>query len=268
MKRALRMAEISAPILDFQHVTVVRGPRRALDDVNLRVESGEHVAIVGPNGSGKSTLLKTISRELYPLPDPETVCRVFGRDRWNVFELRTLLGIVTGDLAASFADEVRGRDVVLSGFFSALYVEPYHEVTPEMRARARAALARMNAARLWDRPAYAMSTGELRRAIIARALVHEPRALVLDEPSTALDLGAQRELRDAVRSLAREGVTIVLVTHALEDVIPEIERAVVLRGGRVLHDGPKREVLSSASLSELFGTRVSVGERDGWMHAR
>ncbi len=255
-------------MVEFEHVTVVRGPRRALDDLTLRIDVGEHVAIVGPNGSGKSTLLKALSRELYPLPDPGTVCRVFGRDRWNVFELRTMLGIVTGDLAASFDGETRGSDVVLSGFFSALSLESFHEVSAEMCARARAALARLNVAHLWDRPAYAMSTGELRRVVIARALVHEPRALVLDEPSTALDFAAQRELREAVRALANDGVAIVLVTHALEDVIPEIGRAVLLRRGRVVQDGAKEDVLSSKALSELFETTVSVNERDGWLQAR
>lgn len=258
----------SPPMVEFEHVTVVRGPRRALDDLTLRIEAGEHVAIVGPNGSGKSTLLKALSRELYPLPDPGTVCRVFGRDRWNVFELRTLLGIVTGDLAASFVGETRGSEVVLSGFFSALSLEKFHDVSADMRSRARTALGRLNVAHLWDRPAYAMSTGELRRVVIARALVHEPRALVLDEPSTALDFAAQRELRDAVRALANDGVAILLVTHALEDVIPEIERAVLLRGGRVAADGPKDDVLSSEVLSGLFGLPVTVGERDGWLQAR
>jgi iron complex transport system ATP-binding protein len=258
----------SPPMVEFEHVTVVRGPRRALDDLTLRIGACEHVAIVGPNGSGKSTLLKALSRELYPLPDPGTICRVFGRDRWNVFELRARLGIVTGDLAASFDGETRGGDVVLSGFFSALSLESFHVVNPDMRARARTALGRLNVAHLWDRPAYAMSTGELRRVVIARALVHEPRALVLDEPSTALDFAAQRELREAVRALANEGVAIVLVTHALEDVLPEISRAVLLRGGRVVKDGPKAEVLSGESLSELFGTAVTVSERDGWLQAR
>lgn len=256
-------------MLQFERVTVLRGTHRALDDVTFVVGRGEHVAIVGPNGSGKSTLLKTIARELYPLPDPATVCRVFGRDRWNVFDLRTRLGIVTSDLAASFGAEVLGSEIVLSGFFSALSLEAFHEVTPRMRARARAAMARMGVEYLWDRVAFEMSSGELRRTVIARALVHEPQALVLDEPSVALDLGAQRELREAVRALARSGVAIVLVTHMLEDIIPEIERAVLLREGRIIADGAKADVLSEARLSDLYGVRVRVTtDEEGWMQAR
>jgi len=255
-------------LVDFRHVDVLRGGRAVVRDLSLRTRVGEHVAIVGPNGAGKSTLLKLISRECYPVPGEHVVCRILGRERWNIFELRAELGIVTNDLAVQLAPQATLRDVVLSGFFSSASIEPFHAVTAAMRAEAELALERLGIATLGQRRFDAVSSGELRRATIARALVHRPQALVLDEPSAALDVAARRELRAALRALAREGVAIVLVTHELEDVIPEIERVVFLEGGRVAADGAKAELFSEQALGRLFGVDVRVSEVDGFYAMR
>jgi iron complex transport system ATP-binding protein len=254
-------------LLELERVTVLRGGRAVLDDFSLVVRHAQHVAIVGPNGAGKSTLLKLLSRECYPVPAPDTVCRILGRERWNVFELRGGLGIVSNDLAASLDGNACARDVVLSGFFSSASLESFHDVTQAMREAAATALERLGVAHLADRPLHSLSSGEARRTTIARALVHAPRALVFDEPSTSLDLAARREVRDAMRALAQSGVTIVLVTHQLEDVIPEIRRVVLLERGRVRADGPKSEVLTRERLSSLFGVEVELELRDGYYFA-
>ncbi len=255
--------ETERRLIDFRDVEVVRAGRSVLRDVNLTVGLPEHVAIVGPNGAGKSTLLKLINRECYPVPGEGVVCRILDRDRWNVFDLRSELGIVTNDLALQLAPEATLRDIVLSGFFSSASVEPFHAVTPAMDVDAAHAMERLGIARLAERRFDAVSSGELRRATIARALVHRPRALVLDEPSTSLDVAARRELRGAMRSLAREGISIILVTHELEDVIPEIERVVFIDRGRLVADGPKAELFSNGALARLFGVDVEVRQVDG-----
>jgi iron complex transport system ATP-binding protein len=252
-----------SPLLELRHVRVLRAGRPVLDDFSLVLPHGEHVAIVGPNGAGKSTLLKLLSRECYPAPQPDTVCRILGRERWNVFELRGGLGIVSNDLAAALDPTATVRDAVLSGFFSSTSLEAFHDVTQWMHAAATAAIERLGIAHLRDRPLHELSSGEARRATIARALVHDPRALIFDEPSTSLDLAARRDLREAMRSLAGAGVSIVLVTHQLDDVIPEIERVVLLSAGRVVADGPKEQLFTAARLSELFGVPVELDVRDG-----
>jgi iron complex transport system ATP-binding protein len=253
----------AALLVDFQHVDVLRGGRAVVHGLQLQIGIGEHVAIVGPNGAGKSSLLKLITRECYPVPGEGVVCRVLGRERWNVFELRADLGIVTNDLALQLAPNATLRDIVLSGFFSSASIESFHAVTAEMRTAAEDALERLGIAALADRRFDAVSSGELRRATIARALVHRPRALVLDEPSASLDVAARRELGAALRSLAAEGVAIVLVTHELEDVIPAIQRVVFLAAGRVVADGPKAVLFSEEALGRLFGVAVAVNESDG-----
>ncbi len=258
-----------APLLDFQHVTVRRDGRPVLDDLSLRIEAGECVAILGRNGAGKSTLLKLLTRECYPVPSDATVCRIMGQERWNVFALRAYLGIVSNDLAASFEAGTPALDVVLGGFFGSLTIEPsIHDVTAEMRRTAADALAQLGASDLASRDVRTLSSGEARRVTIARALVHRPRALVFDEPCTSLDLVAQRDVRAAMRALAQAGVGVVLVTHDLAEIVPEIDRVVLLDRGRILADGSKATVLARDGLSKFFGVAVDLWESDGIYHAR
>jgi len=253
-----------AALIEFERVTVMRGKTVALQDVCLRIGLGEHIAILGPNGCGKSTLIKTITRECYPLIAEASSVRILGEQRWNVAELRTLLGIVSSDLMTTCTRAVSGRDIVLSGFFSSIGIWPHQEVTPEMYECAERAMALLEVSHLAERCTDEMSSGEARRVLLARALVHDPRALILDEPSVALDLSAQHELRLILRKLARSGIGIVMVTHHLSDLIPEIERVVLMNRGRVIADGPTRQILSESRLSELFGRPVELSERDGY----
>src|SRR5712664_515384 len=254
------------PLLALHHVTVMRGEFTALQDITLRVEAGEHVCILGPNGCGKSTLIKTITRECYPLAREGSSISILGRERWNIFELRSRLGIVSPDLLASCTSDATGRDVVLSGFFSSTRIFPHHAPSPELLEKTDVALARLGIAHLAGRPVAQMSSGEAKRTLIARALVHDPQTLLFDEPSNALDIGAQLQLRDAMRGLAKSGLGILLVTHHVSEIIPEMERVVLLREGRVLADGPKSSVLTAEHLSNLFGAAVRLGRHDGYFH--
>ena len=250
-------------LIEFEHVFVMRGKTLAVNDVSLKIGVGEHVAILGPNGCGKSTLIKAITRECYPLARDGSSVRIFGRDRWDVFELRATLGIVSSDLMATCTRAVSGRDIVLSGFFSSIGIWPHQEVTPEMQERAERAMAMLEVSHLAERFTDEMSSGA-RRMLLARALVHDPRALILDEPSIALDLFAQHELRLILRKLAQSGIGIVMVTHHLSDLIPEIQRVVLMNRGRIQADGPTREILVAPTLSILFGRPLELFERDGY----
>jgi iron complex transport system ATP-binding protein len=254
------------PLLDFRNLRVMRGQKTVLDDFTLRVEANEHVAILGPNGCGKSTLIKTITRECYPLSRDESFMSILGEDTWDVFKLRNLLGIVSNDLMLFCTGDASGLDVVLSGFFSSTAIYPNHAVDVKHKELAEAALEELKISHLADRPVSAMSSGEARRVLIARALVHKPRALLFDEPCNSLDLAAQQSLRQTMRSLANSGTAIILVTHELADIVPEIQRVVLMSHGRIVADGPKEEILKVDRLKELFGVEVEMARRDGHYH--
>jgi iron complex transport system ATP-binding protein len=254
------------PLLDFRNLRVMRGQKTALDDFTLRVEADEHIAILGPNGCGKSTLIKTITRECYPVACESSSMSILGEDTWDVFQLRTRLGIVSNDLMLSCTGDASGRDVVLSGFFSSTAIYPNHNVDTKQRDQADAALAELKIQHLADRPVCEMSSGEARRVLIARALVHKPRALLFDEPCNSLDLAAQQSLRQTMSTLANSGSAIILVTHELADIVPEIKRVVMMSQGRIVADGPKEEILQVDRLKALFGAHVELSRRDGHYH--
>lgn len=251
-------------LLEIRRASVVaEDGSRLLDRIDLRVEPGEHTAILGPNGSGKSSLIRLIAHDHYPYTGEgeQGTVRVLGRERWLIWELRQRLGIVSADAHRLFPVEfrtVRGEQAVLSGLLSSFDVWDHHEVTPAMRDRAREAMEWMGVAHLAERAVTTLSTGELRRLLIARALAPDPDALLLDEPTSGLDLVTRRHFLDSLRQLAARGRTLILVTHRIEEVLPEVRRVVLLRGGRVLAEGSKEEMLTDERLSDGFGGAVRV----------
>jgi iron complex transport system ATP-binding protein len=263
------------PVLELVDATVIKDDRRVLDGLTLTIRAGEHTAIVGPNGAGKSFLTRLLTHEerAVAIENGTPPVRVFGSDRWDVFELRSQLGIVSADLHHRFVvgnneGRVTGEAAVLSGFLASQGILRYGSVTDDMRRRAADALARMGASHLAKRWLDAMSSGEARRVLLARALVTSPRALVFDEPTTGLDLAARHDFMERVRQIARDGTTVILVTHHIEEIIPEINRVILLRGGRIAASGAKKSVLTAERLSQLFEAPIALDEDDGYYYAR
>ena len=260
------------PLLEMDDVSVVRDGRPLLDDVSLAVRRGEHTAILGPNGSGKSTLVRLIARQLYPTPDAQGrigSIRIFGQALWDVFELRRRLGIVSPALQNDLAGEepLEAFDAVVSGFFASRGLWR-QEATPTMRRDAEEALRRMGADHLAGRSLATLSTGEARRVLIARALVHRPEALLLDEPCGGLDPVARQDFLEALSAVARSGVTLVLVTHHVEEILPEIGHLVLMRAGRIAQRGERAQLLTGESLTQAFGRTMTVERRGAWDWAR
>jgi iron complex transport system ATP-binding protein len=254
---------VTAPLIEIRDATVVRDGRLLLSVERFSLAPGERIAVLGPNGAGKSTLVRLLTRDVLPVHTPTTAVLVNGDPRLPLFEVRALLGIVSDELQSDYDRAVQVEDVVLSGFFGSIGLYRGRDVTAEMRQAAIRAMQDMGVDRLARRTIDTLSTGEARRTLIARALVSDPAALVLDEPCHGLDPGAAWHFRQVLRRLARADRALVLVTHHVEDIVPEIDRVVLMKGGRVVADGPKRDVLTSARLSDLFGCPLEVEERNG-----
>ena len=261
-------------IVELEHVHVARGNNVVLHDLSLKIEAGEHLAILGPNGCGKSTLLKTITCECYPLVRPETRVRIMGRERWDLTLLKKKMGVVAAELPGRQTLTTAGFDAILTGFFSSSTLWPNLTVTPAMRERAEEIMKLVGAETLREKQVGEMSAGQQRRVMIGRAMAGatedghaEVKMLLLDEPSNALDLAAQHDLRELLRGLAARGVAILLITHHIADILPEMNRIVMMRDGRVVADGPKPVLLTAAQLSDLFGREIVLTERDGYWNA-
>lgn len=256
------------PILEISNANVWRGETLALHDFSLTLHHRESVAILGPNGAGKSSFLKLLTGEVRPAADPRTSCRLFGEELWSLMELRHRIGVVMPEEVSRFHPEELAVDSVLSSLRGAYGRTRDMRFSQAEKARALAALETMSVSRLAGREFGTLSSGERRRILIARALVHQPEVLVLDEPSTALDFAAALQLGSALRELLRAGRDLVLVTHHPGEIPPEIQRVILLKDGQVFADGPKRTTFTAATLSALYETQLRVGWSDGWCDVR
>ncbi|MBF0503841.1 MAG: ATP-binding cassette domain-containing protein [Candidatus Omnitrophica bacterium] len=256
------------PLLEFNNIIVLKeGHKKVLDSISLKIYEGENIAILGPNGAGKSSLIKLITREYYPLTQTkESIFKIWGQDRWDVFDLRSLLGIVSNDLQYTCARNITGMETVLSGFFSSvgLFKE---NITSEMKRKALEVIEFLEIEHLRDRMMIEMSSGEAKRFLIGRALVHDPKALILDEPGNSLDLHALYKFSNILRKISRTSISIILVTHNISDIIPEIKRVILMKDGRFYDEGPKASILTDHNISKLFGASVEIKEQDGYYYA-
>jgi iron complex transport system ATP-binding protein len=251
-------------IVDIQHATVCRGEREVLTDLSLQISAGVHLTILGPNGAGKSTLLKLLSLETHPMPRDHTKLRLFGRDRWDVWELRRHLGVVSHDLQHRYLDAAHGFHVILSGYYASVDTYQHQSFGYGELTRAIEVMEDLGIVHLQDRPFGEMSTGEQRRFLLGRALVHDPEALVLDEPTSGLDVHACFHYLALLRALMSKGKTVILVTHHIHEIPPEVRRVVLLKQGRVIADGDKAAMLTASVLTDLFDMPVRVVEVNGW----
>jgi iron complex transport system ATP-binding protein len=254
-----------APLIEIHNATIWRGSTCVFRNLSLTIRQHERVAVLGPNGSGKTTLLQVINRELYPVASEGCWVRLLGRERWNVWDLREHIGLVSQDLQFGFLPNSTVLDAILSGFFSSIGVYPQlrTQIEPTQLERAEAVMRALGLETLRDREYRSLSTGQQRRCLLGRALVHEPDTLVLDEPTDGLDMSASFDFMARIRELARSGRSLVLVTHHLNDIPPEIERLVVLKDGKVVADGPKSSTLTGELLSQVYETPLELTEIEG-----
>jgi iron complex transport system ATP-binding protein len=251
-------------LIDIHNATVYRGDTRVFDGFSLSIDESENTAIIGPNGAGKTTLLKVLNRELYPVYEPGSAVRILGRERWNVWELRKSLGVVSHDLQIHYLGYVRGIDVVLSGYYASVGVYDYQSFDQDQIEHARGIIRWLGVEDIAERVFSTMSTGQQRRFLLGRALIHEPPHLVLDEPTSGLDLKATFQYLQVIRRLMQEGRSLLLVTHHIHEIPPEIGRVILMSRGTIVDDGPKEEMLTDARLSRLFGVPIHVVSGNGY----
>ena len=251
--------------LEMKNVSVIRNEKKILDSIDLSIQQNESVAIVGNNGSGKTTLIKLLRGEIHPYYDEDSpaVMKLFGEEKWNIFEIRNRMGIVSMDLQNQFGNDTLVSEVILSGFFGSLDVFRSMSVTQKMISKANDAAVMMGVDDLMNRTIECLSLGEMRRTLIARALVSEPSTLVMDEPMTGLDITMASKFRKMFDILMGAGVSLIMVTHELADIPKNIDRVVMMKDGKIFADGMKESLFTSETMSELYGEPIKVENDNG-----
>jgi len=253
------------PIIEIDKATVAKDGHSILDSVSLKVFPGENIAIMGPNGAGKSSLIKLITKEYYPISsDGKMPIKIYGKSSWDIFELRDSFGIVSSELHIASSKEITGRDVVLSGFFGSIGLYYHQDITSEMREKAASVIEFLGIAHLSDKYMSKLSLGEARKFLIGRALVNDPKILLLDEPTAGLDIKAAHGFLEILRKIAASGKNIFLITHRINEIIPEIGRVVLVKDGKIFGDGKKEDMLTDKNISELYSMDLSVRESNGY----
>ena len=250
-------------LLRLHNAQVRRDGNIILDVDDFVIQEGERVVVLGPNGSGKSTLVKLLTREMMPLWREEPPVLFRGNPRAELRLIQRTVGVVSTSFADQFTGNRRVLEVALGGYFGTIGV-PYHITpTPEQIEGARAALREVGIEHLADRTLSTLSTGQARRALVARALINAPDVLVFDEPCIGLDPEAIWNLRQTFSALANNGHTLLMVTHDVADIMPEFDRVVFLKDAHIVADAPKEELLTTQNLRDLFGVPVTLVRDQG-----
>ena len=254
-------------IIDLQNITVFQGRNKVLDNFSLTIDESQSTVILGPNGSGKTTLLKLLNRELYIVENPKSSLKIFEKDKWNVDDLRSNLGVVSQHLQHGYSESAIGLYVVLSGFYSSDGIWQHQKFEDEKLNRAQEVMDLLSISDLQDRAFSSMSTGEQRKFLLARSLVNDPAVLVFDEPTSGLDMSTCFQYLEIIRELISMGKKVVLVTHHVHEIPPEVTRVILLKEGKIIDDGNKDEILTNAKLTNLFDWPIKVIKENGYYQA-
>jgi len=254
-------------IIDLQNITVFQGRNKVLDHFSLTIDESQSTVILGPNGSGKTTLLKLLNRELYIVEDPKSSIKIFEKDKWNVDDLRSNLGVVSQHLQYGYSNSAIGLYVVLSGFYSSDGIWQHQTFEEEKLNRAKEVMDLLSISELQDRAFSSMSTGEQRKFLLARSLVNDPAVLVFDEPTSGLDMSTCFQYLEIIRELIGMGKKVVLVTHHVHEIPPEVTRVILLKEGKVIEDGNKDEILTDTNLTNLFDWPIKLVKENGYYQA-
>lgn len=256
------------PLFRIRDASVVRAGSIILHVDDFTLAEGEHLALLGPNGAGKSTFIKLLTREVMPLYRDAAPVVFRGNERPTLADIKSCFGVVSSSMHEQISVHLPVIDIVCGGFFGTLGLPRGVQVDAAMRAASLDALEKLGIADLSARDVLTLSTGQVRRVLVARELVHDPQVLVFDEPCTGLDPQGMYQIRSTMRALAEEGRSVVLVTHYPEDIVPAIERVVLIKDAAILADGSKRDLLTDETMSDLFDAPLRVEERDGWYAIR
>jgi len=254
----------STPLIELKNISLNRGEIAVFRDLNLSLPQKAHSLILGPNGAGKSSLIKLILRDLYPLARRDSNISILGNQNRDVLSLRGQFGVVSDELQHRFEGAETALQVVASGFYSSIGTWQHQRFDESQLERVRKLMEQLGVSSLAERSYNSLSTGQQRRLLLARAMVHDPEYLLMDEPTSGLDPEATFRYLDLVRGLMQQGKYLVLVTHHIHEIPPEVNQVFMLRSSELFAQGNRAEVLNSETLSTLYDSPMELVERNGF----
>jgi iron complex transport system ATP-binding protein len=242
-------------MIHLSNIHFIREGRHILHDVNLHVNPGEHWVILGKNGSGKTTLLEMING--YHFPSSGQV-EVMGH-RYGTVDLREVRKSI-GYISQSLFEKLNPGDpvweVVATGAFA--YLRFYEAISEKVKEQASQLLSRLELSHLQNQPLGTLSQGERKKVMLARSLMSEPKIVILDEPCSGLDLYEREKMLQGVQALAEKNITVLYVTHHIEEIVPMFTHVALIEQGRIIASGPKRDVLTADHLYKAYQVPITL----------
>lgn len=250
-------------LITIKHASVRRNDNNIVEDLSFEINKGEHVAVLGPNGAGKSTLFRICCMEIHPLWSETLELNRFSENRISKEKLRQKMGIVSKELLEICNSSYIARDIIAGGLLSSIGLDFHHHLTADMWTKIDNTITKYDCTKLQNKKMKDLSTGEAQKVLLARALVLEPELLLLDEAANGLDFPSRSIYRNTLNAVIKEGKTVVIITHDLSQVLPEINKIVFMKNGKIIETGNKIDMLTEKKLSSLYGKEVYLDQRNG-----
>ena len=248
----------------LKNINVYIDQIKILSDININLYYGENILILGPNGSGKSTFLKLLNRSIYPITSNSSSFKIFDNENINIWDLRKKIGFLFKEMEQRVNNGVNLYDVISSGFSGIFNSRYSYLLSDKEKLKINNLINEWELSNIINNEFQSLSDGQKRRGLLARALVYEPKILVLDEPFSNLDIKSNFILNQNLNKLIDQSINIIYVTHNLESILPKTNRVILIKEGKILNDGRPNELINSKILSNLFNISIRVIEQEGY----
>jgi len=248
----------------LKNINVYIDQNKILSDININLRYGENTLILGPNGSGKSTFLKLLNRSIYPIISFDSSFKLFNKENINIWDIRKKIGFLFKEMEQRVNNGVKLYDVICSGFSGIFNSKFTNSLSEREKIKINNLINNWELRDIIYNEFQSLSDGQKRRGLLARALVYKPNILVLDEPFCNLDIKSHFILNQNLRKLMKQSVNIIYVTHNIESILPETNRVLLIKEGKILNDGSPYELINTKTLSDLFNISIKVIEQEGY----
>ena len=243
---------------EFKYIQVFINQKQILENINTTFKYGENIVILGPNGSGKTTFLNLINRSIYPKVSKNSSFKLFNEENINIWDIRKKIGFLFKEMEERVNKGVTTYDLILSGFTGLYNSRKYNLLTANELNSIEYLIDELGLSNIVNKDFHSLSDGQKRISLLARALVYNPKLIVIDEPFSNLDIKSNHFLIKVLIKLMLQSINLIYVTHSLDSIIPQTNRVILFKDGKIIKDGKPDEIINSNVISDLFDTSINV----------